>query len=174
VELIQERDILLETTSSLLGVPILKVDSALESVLDVNRKTEKRLREVEGELSGLLASSLLEGAEEVSGIKLITYSRPLEDIDFLIGLGGVLSRIEPKVVSVLFAVGDTARIIVTVGDAAVNSGIHAGKIAETLSKSLGGGGGGKADFGQGGGPKVDLVSKISSSLKELIRSQAGS
>jgi alanyl-tRNA synthetase len=174
VELIQERDMLLETASSLLGVPVLKVDSALESVLNVNRKTERRLKQVEGELSRLLASSLLEGAEEVSGIKLITYSRSLEDIDFLIDLGGELSQREPKAVSVLFAVGETARVIVTVGDAAVNSGIHAGKLAEILSKSLGGGGGGKADFGQGGGPNVELVSKISSSLEELIRSQAGS
>ena len=170
IGVVQERDTLLEKASSLLQVPIPKVGSALELTLEDSRKTEKRLEKVEGELSKLLASSLLSDAKKISGIKLVTYSRPLEDNEFLVHLAGVLSKKDPKVVSVLFGVGETARVIVAAGKTAVQSGANAGKLADTLAKSLGGGGGGKPDFGQGGGPWIEKISEISSSLDELIRS----
>ncbi len=170
VDVVQERDALLEKTSSLLQVPMMNVGSALESTLEASRRTEKRLEKLEGELSALIASNLLRDAKNISGVKLVTYSRQLEDNEFLVRLAGELSKRDPMVVSVLFGIGETVRIVVAAGKIAVQSGVHAGRIAENLAERLGGGGGGKPDFGQGGGPRIKMVSKISASLDELIHS----
>jgi len=169
VEMVQDRDAVLEKASFLLQVPVPKIGSALESFLEASHQTEKRLEKIEAELSELLISSLLRDAKDVSGIKLVRYSRPLEDTEFLIRLAGGLSRREPRVVSVLLGTGETTRVVVSAGALAVQSGIHAGRLAENLAKTLGGGGGGKADFGQGGGPLVELVPQVSASIEKLIR-----
>jgi len=170
VEIIQEREDILEKISSLLEVPILDLDSNLRSFLEETRKTEKRLQQIESELSELLASSLLRDAKEISGISLITYSRPLEEVDFLISLGGEISKRESRSLSVLFGVGERVRIIVMAGGEAVEAGVDAGRLAERLAKMLDGGGGGRADFGQGGGTRTSALEEIRNSLEELVRS----
>ena len=55
-------------------------------------------------------------------------------------------------IAVLAAVnGEKVTLLVSVSDALLDKGYHAGKMIKKLAKSIGGGGGGKADMAQAGG-----------------------
>jgi alanyl-tRNA synthetase len=58
-----------------------------------------------------------------------------------------------------------------VGTDALKKGIHAGKIAEEVAKTLGGGGGGEPRFGQGGGTKLNKVNDALLSVDRIVLKQ---
>ncbi|MBT1176385.1 alanine--tRNA ligase [Bifidobacterium callimiconis] len=59
-------------------------------------------------------------------------------------------------------------IIVATNEAARGTGIKAGDLVRTASKTLGGGGGGKPDFAQGGGQDATKIDEALSSLKAQV------
>jgi alanyl-tRNA synthetase len=63
--------------------------------------------------------------------------------------------------------GKTAFVIAVTKDA-VPLGLHAGTIASLLAKKIGGKGGGKELFAQGGGPDVKDLEKILEGFPEEI------
>jgi alanyl-tRNA synthetase len=67
-------------------------------------------------------------------------------------------------------VKDSARIFVAAGKDAIKAGVHAGKIAGELAKLVGGGGGGKEYFGQGGGTKLSNAELALTSAKKIVQS----
>lgn len=81
--------------------------------------------------------------------------------EVLIGLSG------PAVVSIFSVDNGKVLLMVAANQAAQDKGIKAGEIVRTASGVLGGGGGGKSDFAQGGGPDTNGIG----SAKDSVRSQ---
>jgi alanyl-tRNA synthetase len=83
-----------------------------------------------------------------------------------------LTMLDVSAVAVLVLVTDSVRIFVGAGRGAISNGIHAGKLAERLAKIVGGNGGGKDFFGQGGGTKLvaagDVISGSELAVKEML------
>ena len=71
------------------------------------------------------------------------------------------------------SVNQSARFFVSAGKESIKKGVDAGRIAGAMAKTVGGGGGGKPYFGQGGGTaleKVDEALKVAEeSLKKLCK-----
>jgi alanyl-tRNA synthetase len=77
-----------------------------------------------------------------------------------LGSGSVIllgSKIEDKPV-----------VMIAVGKDAVAAGISAGTLAKKAAEILGGGGGGKADFAQGGGTDASKLSEAIQAARGLI------
>jgi alanyl-tRNA synthetase len=65
------------------------------------------------------------------------------------------------------------RFIVTVDEALVKRGLHAGKIAQALGEKLGGKGGGRPESAQGGGKDAGHLQAALASVRKIAASQVG-
>ena len=59
------------------------------------------------------------------------------------------------------------------GEAALKKGANAGEIVREASRIVGGGGGGKPNFAQGGGTNVDKLSEAVKGAKTTLLRQLG-
>ncbi|MFD0705057.1 alanine--tRNA ligase [Alloscardovia venturai] len=84
---------------------------------------------------------------------------------------GQLGSDKPVVVA-MAGVGDSGSpiVIVATNDTARDRGIKAGDLVREASKMLGGGGGGKPDFAQGGGQDASKIDAALASLADNVRS----
>ena len=64
---------------------------------------------------------------------------------------------------------ETGSLVAAVGRSGVDKGIKAGSIIKAAAKALGGGGGGKPDLAQGGGPNVEKLDEALQAGKEAMR-----
>lgn len=119
--------------------------------------------------------SHIAGAKEARGIKLI--SEIIKDADFGI-LRTLSDKIKAKVKSaaIMLATKDEAKasfIISLTADLVKSYRLNAGDLAKSLAKEIGGSGGGRPDFAQGGGKEPsrleDALEKISDILKEKLK-----
>jgi alanyl-tRNA synthetase len=91
------------------------------------------------------------------------------DVDLLIKVASKLVQLDDHSVAVLISVDKNARMIVMVGEKAQKLGIDAREITKEAAAELGGGGSGKPDFAQGGGTKVENVTKALQKAKAVVQ-----
>ena len=125
-----------------------------------------RLRDAERELQKLRAARLLEsageiaaGAEDISGLALVTHRVPdgtePDDIRKLaLDVRGRVPRTRPAVVMVVGVPADRPVVVIAVNEAGRGFGLSAGTLVGVAARALGGGGGGKPDVAQGGGAPI--------------------
>lgn len=82
----------------------------------------------------------------------------------------VLAGLDGAAAVVLFSPSEgKASLLAAANQSAQALGVKAGDLAKSASAVLGGGGGGKADFAQGGGPEVTLIPAAIESVKSQLR-----
>ena len=64
-----------------------------------------------------------------------------------------------------------ARLMVMAGEAAVAKGVNAGQIVKEAAPIIGGGGGGRPNFAQGGGTKPDKLKEAVAAAEEAVKKQ---
>ena len=168
LEEVQRRDRLLAAVAEELGAPLEKVVETVHRVLESHDRLRHEVESLRRLSSRQKAEELLRGVEEIGGAKVIVHSDNV-DVDYLIQVGNELVERDPSMVSVLFAEGE-GRVVSVVGRDAIDLGVDAGKLADVAAKVLGGGGGGKSHFGQGGGRAVEKVSEAMEHVREFLRS----
>jgi alanyl-tRNA synthetase len=92
-------------------------------------------------------------------------------VDELIKTANALIRKDKSLVVALGTRDKTAKIVVMAGKGAVQRGADCGKLAAVGARMLGGGGGGKPEFGQGGGPDVRKLNVALKAVAELWERQ---
>jgi alanyl-tRNA synthetase len=107
------------------------------------------------------------------GIKLYSTHDEELDEDYYISLGETATQNDPSLIFVaLIGKGQGVRVITFVGEVG-RKRIKAGDIAQQLSLTLGGSGGGNAAFGQGGGKFKHKIRETISSLEEMVSQTIG-
>lgn len=142
-----------------------------------------RLREAEKELEKLRRDRLLSQApelvgrmREVDGFPVVAEKLAAEvDADGLRALAGdVRGRIGSNAVVVLGAnAGGRPLVVAAVGPDAVDRGIKAGDLVRIAAQRLGGGGGGRPDFAQGGGTDLSALDDALAATLAALRGRAG-
>ena len=133
-------------------------DRLLQKSIAVSMENKSLKREIEeirkSDISSEI-SDMISSGREIGNVTLITREFNDYGID---DLRNVSDEIKAKasdsdnVIAVLAAVnGEKVTLLVSVSDALLDKGYHAGKMIKKLAKSIGGGGGGKADMAQAGG-----------------------
>jgi alanyl-tRNA synthetase len=67
--------------------------------------------------------------------------------------------------------GKTCRLMVMAGETAVQKGVNANQIVKEVAPIFVGGGGGRANFAQGGGTKPDKLQEAVKAAEEAIKKQ---
>jgi alanyl-tRNA synthetase len=168
----QEQEKKIKGISFIVEAPVDKVHQYVQTLVEEKAKLAKRLEEVSKQWAEQEAAKLLQNAKVVGGVKLCLAKYIRGDESDLVALNNRIVEQELSAVVILVLLKDSARVFVGAGKNAIGQGANAGKLANKLAGMLGGGGGGKDYFGQGGGTnltKVDeVVAHSESALKAML------
>ncbi|MBP6506388.1 MAG: alanine--tRNA ligase [Opitutaceae bacterium] len=129
------------------------VQQKLESLLAHQKELEKKLKAFEAKASASLADELAATAVTKDGLKWVSAIVTADNTEALRSLGSqVLHKIGAGAVVQLGAILDgKVSLVAFCSPEAIKAGQAAGKLIGALASQLGGKGGGKPDYAQGGG-----------------------
>ncbi|HSJ25123.1 MAG TPA: alanine--tRNA ligase [Longimicrobiales bacterium] len=123
----------------------------LEQMLDENRELRRRLDKARQAGSADVVGDLVNGAEEVAGVKVIAREVEAESADELRAIGDRLRERLGSGAAVIAARGeDKVALIAVVTDDLISRGVKAGDLMKEVAKATGGSGGGRPHMAQGG------------------------
>ncbi|MGB2826327.1 MAG: DHHA1 domain-containing protein, partial [Thermoplasmata archaeon] len=144
--------------------------SAVKRLQAENRDQRKELESVKRGLVGETVDDLVARAMKVSGVTIVRHVQS-EDMRHLVNLAKELIT-RPKTIAVLASDQEGAKIIVA---RSADVDINCRPLLGDAMKVVGGSGGGKPDFAQGGGPDVDklehAVDHVVSALKKALEEE---
>jgi alanyl-tRNA synthetase len=178
---VQEQESLLWKVSEILNAPLEKLDKTAEKLMKELKEVNADKRRLTKELAvrdsgtstekGNIAKS--EGA--IGGVKVVKRDFLDEiDVNRMVQTANEVIKRDETAVTLFYGADDkNARILVMAGKKAVEKGVNASKIIQEVSPIIGGGGGGKPNFAQGGGTQPeklqDAVKKAEESIKKQLR-----
>ncbi|WP_201574268.1 alanine--tRNA ligase [Psychrobacter sp. H8-1] len=173
VKYLQQGDQQLSELAGRLKVKRPEIAQRVQTMADKQRELEKQLERLEQKMASAQAANLLDDVQNIADVPVL--------ISTLSGVDGksirtLMDDIKSKLPdSVIVLIGDKDGQLALAASVAksVTNRIKAGDIVRHLAGELGGKGGGKPDYAQGGAPKPDNSAAIISSLPNWLESQLG-
>ena len=165
--LAQERD-LVRRLAGTIKAPAAELESRIADSLEQLRAAQKRIAELEAGQALAMMPSLAAASKKVAGLDVVSVSLDQAlSADQLRSLtSAVRENLGEAAVAILATVADGRPLVmVSSGSKAQQQGVRAGDLAKIAATVLGGGGGGKADFAQGGGSDA---SKIDAAMRQAV------
>jgi alanyl-tRNA synthetase len=178
VKAVQRSDALIAKLSEILNAPTEKLDATAEKLVkelkEANAERRKLIKEVAVRDSVKMEDRVeVTKTKDIAGVKLVV--RDFEKkavVDRMIKTANEIIRRDEAAVTLFYGSdGKTGRVIVMAGRLALEKNANADEIAREASAVIGGGGGGRPNFAQGGGPKVEKLSDAVEKAEETLRKQ---
>jgi alanyl-tRNA synthetase len=174
---VQAQENLLWKVSEVLSAPLDKVDKTAEKVMKELKETNVEKRRLIKELAekesviGIEKSS--EEAVEVNGVAIVKRNfGQVTDVNRMVQTASEMIKFNESTVALFYGSDEkTCRIMVMAGDSAVKKGVNANQIVKAASPIMGGGGGGRANFAQGGGTAPEKIQDTVRAAEEAIKRQ---
>jgi len=167
-EVLRRASILRNSASLLKAGAISEINETLKQRLSDNAKLQNEIKTLKDKEASALSKSLRESFVVFNGIRLLIAQIPGAKREELVRLIDNLKTKYEDGVVVLLGEGATFDIVASCGKEAVNDGIFAGDLVKGLASYLGGSGGGRKDFANGGGKIVKSIRDIEIFVKGLI------
>jgi alanyl-tRNA synthetase len=154
VELLRERDRLLEDASATLRTRPEGVPDAVRALAEERKRLEKALREggAAGDRAPLDIDALAAQAEDVGGSPVLAVRIEVADPKALLDVVDRLrGRLADAAIVLGAAVDGRAHLVASVAPALVRRGLNAGEVVKAAAEVVGGGGGGRDTMAQAGG-----------------------
>lgn len=137
---------------------------------EANAERRKLIKELAESESTGPAGKTAEEVEEINGIKLLKRDFKEEiDVNRMVQTANeIIKRDEATVTMFYGSDGKNARIMVMAGKKTLEKGVNAGEMVREASAIMGGGGGGKPNFAQGGGTQVGKLSEAVKKAEETL------
>ncbi|WP_352338196.1 alanine--tRNA ligase [Psychrobacter sp. 16-MNA-CIBAN-0192] len=173
VKYIQQSEQQLSELAGQLKVKRPEVAQRVRTMSEKQRELEKQLERLEQKIASAQAANLLDNVQTIAGTPVL--------ISTLNGVDGksirtLMDDIKSKLPdSVIVLIGDKDGQLALAASVAksVMASVKAGDIIRHLAGELGGKGGGKPDYAQGGAPKVDNSAAVINALPTWLESQLG-
>ena len=164
----QERDLIRRLSVSLKS-PADELENRIADSIEELRRTQRELSAVQNQLALGQLPALASTAKQISGLDVVASVVSGVSADGLRELASKLAQQLGDNAAVILGVETEGRAVVM---AAVAKGAqqkaNAGSLVKVASEVLGGGGGGRPDFAQGGGPQAkDLKAAIDKAVSSL-------
>ncbi len=161
---VQKREELLHQSSNELKVTPEHLPETVQRFFTEWKQLKKENARLKEELAGARVGAMLSDCMDINGLKVVAKNIPESDIEELIKAAAEFSKM-PDVVALLASDLNGAKLVAAAGKKAVEQGVNSGVIVKEMCKVVSGGGGGRADMAQGGGPDVE---KIEEALKRGV------
>ena len=174
---VQEEELLLWKVSETLSASLEKLDKTAEKLVkelkEANSDKRKLIKELAAKESTIDIAETAAVAQEIDGVTLVKRDF-LEEIDVnrMVQTANEMIKHNQATVTLFYgADGKNARVLVMAGQAAMKKGVNAGDVVRKVAPIIGGGGGGKPNFAQGGGTKPKRLQEAVKIAEETIRKQ---
>ncbi|MBN1236435.1 MAG: alanine--tRNA ligase [Methanotrichaceae archaeon] len=164
----QERDDLLSGAANVLRVPNDQLPKTASRFFEEWKGQQKEIERLKEDLARARLKTLISEAQTTDGLKVVVQKMGSADIDELLKAAALLA--EQDCVALLGS--ETGKLVAAVGKSGQEKGIKAGSIIRAAANALGGGGGGKPDLAQGGGPNVEKLDEALQAGREAMRAGA--
>jgi alanyl-tRNA synthetase len=173
---VQRQESILWKVSQTLSAPVEKLDKTAEKVIAELREANIEKRRLIKELASKESTATAEIAgtvKEFNGVKLTKrdFQESIDTARMVQTASETVKRDEANVALFYGSDGKTARIVIMANKIAVEKGLNAGDIVKEVAPLIGGGGGGRHDFAQGGGTKPENLQNAVKAAEEVIRRQ---
>ena len=174
---VQKQESLLWKVSEVLMAPVDKLDKAAEKIVKELKETNvdkrrliKELAEKESEAGQTKAC---EATVEADGVAIVKRDfGEVIDVNRMIQTATETIKHNDATVTLFYGSdGKTCRLMVMAGETAVQKGVNADNIVKEGAPIFGGGGGGRANFAQGGGTQPDKLMEAVKAAEEAIKKQ---
>ena len=164
----QGRDDLLSEAAAVLRVPNEQLPKSADRFFSEWKSQQKEIERLKEDLAKARLKTMTNDAETIDGIKIVVQKMGSADIEELLKAAALLA--EQDYVALLGS--ETGKLVAAVGQSGLDKGIKAGSIIKAAARALGGGGGGKPDLAQGGGPNVEKLDEALQAGREAMRAGA--
>jgi alanyl-tRNA synthetase len=175
---VQQNEKLLWKLAEILNAPLEKLDKTAEKLVNELKEAKAEKRKLIKEIAKRESVSVdtkveIEIVREIDGIKLVMRDFKEDiDVDRMVQTANEIIKKDEATVTIFYGSdGKTARIMVMAGKKALEKGVNAGEIVRQASTFLGGGGGGRPNFAQGGGTKIDKLQEAIRKAEETLKKQ---
>ncbi len=159
----REKERIIQELCDAMGVNEDKLATKTQEMIHELKNLHKEIHKAKQKELSSKAGSFFEGAQDVSGIKIITKKIDDATADDLRKTADMLLKSCRDAAIVLGTTRDgRVTIIAAMGPSLVKRGFHAGNISKEVAAIVGGGGGGRPDMAQAGG---NCVEKLDDALK---------
>jgi alanyl-tRNA synthetase len=170
---LQTADERLRTAADLLKTTPADLVDRAERLLAQLKTAEKEIEKLKARAAGQVGDGVLGQVVEFNGVKALAASVAIADPKELRTFAATLrDKLGSGVLFLAANAGEKALCIAMVTPDLVGR-FHAGKIIQSAAKVLGGGGGGKPDMAQAGGPDVPKIDEAVATALAAIREMAG-
>ncbi len=172
---VQNQENLLWNVAATLNAPVEKLDKTAEKIMkdfkEANVEKRRLIKELAEKESATAKTG--EAAEEINGVAIVKRDfGEVIDTNRMVQTASEVIKQNPATAVVFYGSdGKTARIMVMAGDAAVAKGINAGQIIKQVAPIIGGGGGGRPNFAQGGGTLPAKLQEALKATEDAIKAQ---
>ena len=175
---VQQQESLLWKVSETLNAPLEKLDKTAEKLVkelkEANVERRRLIKELAAKESvGFEEAKTAVAQREIGGIKLVKRDfQEVIDVNRMVQTANEVIKRDAATVALFYgADGKTVRILVMAGAAAMEKGVNAGEVVRAVSPIIGGGGGGKPNFAQGGGTQPEKLQEAIKKAEETIKKQ---
>ena len=145
-----------------------------EKLMDELKAKDKRIAELENQIAAGRIASLVDKAQEIDGIKVLTEKIVDADADMLRNMCSMVTdKFANAVVLIAGVNGEKLTLCCACGKDAVAKGIKAGNVVKAAAVVTGGNGGGKPDMAMAGGKDISKADDALASVIETVKSTLG-
>jgi alanyl-tRNA synthetase len=168
---VQRQESLLWKVSETLNAPVEKLDKTAEKLMKELKEANSEKRKLVKELAA--KESAVGAAEEICGVTFVKRDFKEEiDVNRMVQTANEMIKRNQAVVTLFYgADGKNARVLVMAGKVAVEKGVNANDVVREVSPIIGGGGGGKPNFAQGGGTQPENLQDAIKAAEKTIKKQ---
>ena len=164
LEMIGKQSTTLSQTAAALGVPVDQAAPAVDRILEEWKEQRRELEKARAATAGTEVSDLVARSEDVGGVKVVVH-RVRGSMADLLPLSKQLAGV-PDLVAILGAEGEgAASVVVTRGPA---GRVDSAAVLRAALEVVGGKGGGRPEFAQGAGPKVEALDAALAAAKREV------
>jgi alanyl-tRNA synthetase len=174
LEYVEENDEILKDVGSLVRGSRDDVRDKVRDALERVRQMEREIRQLKDRLASGPGTDLAAGAVDINGVKVVASKVDGADAAALRHVVDQLKTQLKSAVVVLASVENPTKVLLVVGVTADQSArIPAGELIAVLAATLGGRGGGRADFAQAGGNNPAALDAALAQVPILVRAKLG-